>query len=181
MSLFGGLGLGSIGGLVMPTLLGTIGGQALFGKRGAMLGGLGGLGYGLYDQGFLNNLLTPAAATTDPTFPTILSTAGGKGTPFSALDKLIGGFKQYMPDVTPSSVGNTLLMGSLLGGGGNQRVPFQGGSPNIIPSQYNASGRISPDFSSKVISVKSPSMGLIQPYSTTGFGGSRMFVDDYLY
>lgn len=181
MSLFGGLGLGSIGGLVMPTLLGTIGGQALFGRRGAMLGGLGGLGYGLYDQGFLNNLLSPAAATTDPTFPTILSTAGGKGTPSSALDKLIGGFKNAMPDVTPSSVGNTLLMGSLLGGGGNQRVPFQGSGANIIPSQYNASGRIDPDFSSKVISVKSPSMGLIQPYSTTGFGGARMFVDDYLY
>jgi len=184
MSLFGGLGLGSIGGLVMPTLLGAAGGQVLFGRRGAMLGGLGGLGYGLYDQGFLNNLLSSSAAPTNPNFPNILTTAGARGTPPTALDKLIGGFKKAMPDFSSGSVGgnvgNALLMGSLMGQGGYQRPQVSGAGPNIIPSQYNASGRVSPDFRTK-ISVVSPTAGLLYPYNMRGFGGAGMFRDDYLY
>jgi len=188
----------TLGSMILPTIIGNTVGRAIGGKTGARLGTLAGSIYG--GRGFFDGLLSSGQGPNPiilpdgtqsfmPSFMTGSPSGGGiLDTITSAGSDFMKGIKSSVPDFGGfggsggGSIGNTLLMGSLLGGGGNQRVPFQGGGADIIPSQYNASGRISPDFSSKVIPVRTPSMGLIQPYSTTGFGGSRMFVDDdYLY
>jgi len=184
----------TLGSMILPTIIGNTVGRAIGGKTGARLGSLAGSIYG--GRGFFDGLLSSGQGPNPiilpdgtksfmPSFMTGSPRGGGiLDTITSAGSDFMKGIQGSVPDFGGSgggNIGNTLLMSQMLGSGGNQRVPFQGSGANIIPSQYNASGRINPDFSSKVISVKSPSMGSIQPYSTTGFGGSRMFIDDYLY
>lgn len=182
----------TLGSMIIPTIIGNVAGRAIGGKTGARLGSLAGSIYG--GRGFFDGLLSSGQGPnpiilpdgTQSFMPSFMKTSGGGilDTITSAGSDFMKGIQGSIPDFGGSgggNIGNTLLMGSLLGSGGNQRIPVQSAGPDIIPSQYNASGRIDPDFSSKVITVKTPSMGLIQPYSTTGFGGARMFVDDYLY
>jgi len=183
----------TLGSMILPTIIGNTVGRAIGGKTGARLGSLAGSIYG--GRGFFDGLLSSGKGPNPiilpdgtqsfmPSFMTGSPSGGGiLDSITSAGSDFMKGIKSSVPDFGGSSggsVGNALLMGSLMGQGGYQRPQVSGAGPSIVPSQYNASGRVNPDFRTKV-SVVSPTAGLLYPYNMRGFGGAGMFRDDYLY
>ena len=151
--------------VLVPAAIGAVGSTAMGGSplKGALLGG--GLGYGLGQlgsSGFLSGLTAPTSAapsallgSTGEVGSSLLSTAGGLGTPLSIADKVAAGLTNL-----PSTVSNYAMQNPLsalntvnqVGGMLNppeQPIPtpappppIKQAAPSILPGQQNTAGMV---------------------------------------
>ena len=151
--------------VLVPAAIGAVGSTAMGGSplKGALLGG--GLGYGLGQlgsSGFLSGLTSPAASTpsallgsTGEIGSSLLSTAGGLGTPLSMADKVVAGLTNLPSTVSNYAMQNplsTLNTANQLGGMLNPPQtgievpppppPIRQAAPNVLPGQQNTAGMV---------------------------------------
>lgn len=150
--------------VLVPAAIGAVGSTAMGGSpfKGALLGG--GLGYGLGQlgsSGFLSGLTSPATSTpsallgsTGEMGSSLLSTAGGLGTPLSMADKVVAGLTNLPTTVSNYAMQNPLsTLNTVSQAGGMLNPPEQPipipppppikqASPNILPNQPNTAGMV---------------------------------------
>ena len=163
--------------------------QVLRGKNplgGAVMGGLGGAGYGaLTGKGMAGNLLsqgglfgsaTPGIiGSTGEMGSALATTAGAKGVAPSFLDKGLAFMRQ-----NPTATGAGLVAAQNL----MQPQPtyqMTPPDPQIIPSQQSMNSYVPAHLQTQVqkprVDVTAQAMGATTPYRTFGFGGANMFRD----
>ena len=151
--------------VLIPAAIGAVGSTAMGGSplKGALLGG--GLGYGLGQlgsSGFLSGLTSPASSapsallgSTGEMGSSLLSTAGGVGTPLSMADKVAAGLTNLPSTVSNYAMQNPLsTLNSVNQVGGMLNPPQQpiptpappppirNAAPNVLPGQQNTAGMV---------------------------------------
>lgn len=151
--------------VLVPAAIGAVGSTAMGGSplKGALLGG--GLGYGLGQlgsSGFLSGLTSPASTapsalmgSTGEIGSSLLSTAGGVGTPLSMADKVAAGLTNLPSTVSNYAMQNplsTLNTVNQVGGMLNPPqqmiqpapppAPIKQAAPNVLPGQQNTAGMV---------------------------------------
>ena len=154
--------------------------------KGAMVGGLGGAGYGaLTGSGMAGNLLSQGGllnsgaagivGSTGEIGSTLATTAGAKGVAPSFLDKGLAFMRQNPVASQAGLVAATNMMQP------TPQYQMNVQDPQIIPSQQSQMNYIPAHLQTQVqkprIDVTAPAMGATTPYRTFGFGGANMFRD----
>ena len=156
--------------------------------KGAMVGGLGGAGYGaLTGSGMAGNLLSQGGllnagqagivGSTGEIGSTLATTAGAKGVAPSFLDKGLAFMRQNPVASQAGLVAATNMMQPTP----QYQIDTSAQGPAIRPSQQSMNSYVPQHLMSQVqkprVDVTAPTMGATQPYRTFGFGGANMFRD----
>ena len=154
--------------------------------KGAMMGGLGGAGYGaLTGSGMAGNLLSQGGllnagqagivGSTGEIGSTLATTAGAKGVAPSFLDKGLSFMRQNPVASQAGLIAAQNMMQP------TPKYQMTTPDPQVIPSQQSQMNYIPAHLQTQVqkprVDVTAPAMGATTPYRTFGFGGQNMFRD----